>query len=87
MEHNGGGGTWNRAGRRRGGARPIDLTPPPRYVCASCQAENITALMEKRLVTVAGLSVEVALCIGCHGVLLHREDGSRSSWQRSAKED
>lgn len=65
-------GHWNRAGRRSGGNRPVEIAVP-RVVSCSCGTTTAFGLLPHRLL---GGEVEVKTCPSCEGVLFALVDGA-----------
>jgi hypothetical protein len=63
---------WNRAGRRSGGDRPIEIVVPTEITCGGCDTTTPFGLLTEVLVQ---YELSVKCCPHCNGVLLVQKDG------------
>lgn len=68
----GNGGFWNRAGRRSGGSRPIEIVIPPTFTCGGCQTVTPFGLLVERILR---RDFNVKCCPKCKGVLFVNHEG------------
>jgi hypothetical protein len=66
----GNGGHWNRAGRRSGGARPVEIVMPFELMCAKCKATwAIGEMPQSRMEIEPGRVATICWCPNGCGVL------------------
>ena len=74
----GNGGFWNRAGRRSGGARPLEIVMPFGVTCTTCGTTTPYGLLERRLIQLDGQTVEVDCCPKGCGILWSKDTDVRA---------